>query len=556
MWWTAAHNEYLELLCEVGIAGGLLALAGAAAWLMRAGRPGLFRGRSDRHLYAGMAAGLAGLMAHSAVSPHLQVPALGLVFALTTAFTLRMALNREAAGPHHGSQPQRLLKAQGAGARRALLAGLTIAAALNSLSGAFRIAGFLDQHRGERALAEARLNDAYDSILEASRWMPGNPTPWVFLARVLQHAQANGIPLDAFEGSSTMETFGAGVGYLARAIALNPADGWSWYNLANNYQGIRTARNRLERMRAAGERASGASEPPAAQEPTKKGRLDPEDRISVAAMLQAVEREPESYVYPDALAKLYWDRGLAEAASDQIRASLTLTPRLKAHAVLEAPGLLAGLEGAILEGIERAGEGEFSGPVMRARARAEILQRLGRLDEAAAAYGELRELAGSDLAAECDLAVGKIHLQQDRYREAATHLERAAAAGAGDPHGVAALFHLGAAVARLGEHERAVDLFRRYLNLRPDTMGAYFGLADSLEALGLHEEAERTLVGAVRRFPSDGTAYMRIIHHLRTRGRPGEALLYAEGLGKVEPGDERVQQLIAELRRESGRRPR
>ncbi|HKY31324.1 MAG TPA: O-antigen ligase family protein [Candidatus Polarisedimenticolia bacterium] len=81
-WWTTAHNEPLELLCDTGLAGGALFLWGLVAFLRRAARPGRLGQGEDGYLWAGLALGVAGLVLHSCVTSNLQIPANALTLAL------------------------------------------------------------------------------------------------------------------------------------------------------------------------------------------------------------------------------------------------------------------------------------------------------------------------------------------------------------------------------------------------------------------------------------------------------------------------------------------
>ncbi len=78
-WWTTAHNEYLEVACDTGLAGFALLILGVMGFLYMVARPGLFRETSDRYAFMGIVAGLTGLVVHSFVSSNFQVPAIGLL---------------------------------------------------------------------------------------------------------------------------------------------------------------------------------------------------------------------------------------------------------------------------------------------------------------------------------------------------------------------------------------------------------------------------------------------------------------------------------------------
>ncbi len=77
-WWTTADNEYVELVCDTGLAGAAVFLVGLGAWLFLVARPGAFRGGTRLYVWIGIVSGMLGLLAHSAVSSNLQVPANGL----------------------------------------------------------------------------------------------------------------------------------------------------------------------------------------------------------------------------------------------------------------------------------------------------------------------------------------------------------------------------------------------------------------------------------------------------------------------------------------------
>lgn len=76
-----AHNDYLELLADAGVAGGLCGLAFLVLLFWR-GLTNLRAAerRSARAIYAGSLAACAGLLVHSLVDFNLQIPANALIF--------------------------------------------------------------------------------------------------------------------------------------------------------------------------------------------------------------------------------------------------------------------------------------------------------------------------------------------------------------------------------------------------------------------------------------------------------------------------------------------
>jgi len=431
--------------------------------------------------------------------------------------------------------------------RRLFAAAVLLLLGVNCLSGLSKIMAFVHRFAGERQLASAELNEALASLEKAAAWEPGDSPTYVLIGRVIMHAQANGLPLEAFEGHGTLETFGVGFGSLAHGIFLNPADAWAWGNLASLYEGFRSSRVRLERMRRAGERAT-MSEGEAPKEIEEEQGLGAEDVLAAGAIMMARTLNPGFCYYSDALAKLYWDRGMIEDAGREIEASLALSPRLGAHPVLDLRGFCRDLGDWALRGIEQASSSEDESQETVRRSRAEMLVRLGRNEEAIIAYERLRDLGGAALEAECDLALGKLEQEQGRFRESIPRLKNIVDAAPGDPRSAPALYYLGIAYSRLEDGKTAEGYLRKYIAMKPDAIGGYWALADALESMGESDEAEAFYVAAVRRFPGTPAAYEKVIDHLSRHGKIREALAYAEGLGKVEPGRKRTEDLVQRLK--------
>ncbi len=106
-WWTLADNEYVELICDTGLVGGGLLLAGFMGYLLHAGRPARIRGSSDRYAYTGIAAGLFALLIHSVVSANLQMPANALLLAVLGAALLGVARRQESRSSPSGDSGSR-----------------------------------------------------------------------------------------------------------------------------------------------------------------------------------------------------------------------------------------------------------------------------------------------------------------------------------------------------------------------------------------------------------------------------------------------------------------
>jgi len=105
-----AHNDYLQIVADCGIAGGIIAI-----WFIVV----LFRAvirssRSDDSLYAGLALGCGGgvfaMLVHSFFDFNLQVPSNALLFLLLSAVTVRIAAVVEASKGTAPSALRRELK--------------------------------------------------------------------------------------------------------------------------------------------------------------------------------------------------------------------------------------------------------------------------------------------------------------------------------------------------------------------------------------------------------------------------------------------------------------
>jgi len=433
-------------------------------------------------------------------------------------------------------------------ARVAWKAAVLVLLLANTYSGVVKVIGFRHRYAGEMALSRADLNTAYQRFRSTLRWEPDDAPTHILIGRAISLAQANGLPLEPLEGRQPEERLRIGLATVARGIDLNPGDAWAWINLADFCQGFRTGRLRLQKMIQAGKLAGGK---PMEPDPPAPAGLDPEDSVSVAAALKALELEPDHFFYRDFLAKFYWERKLMTDAGREISESMAAWPRVEIHPILENNALIKDLAGPLLEGIERSASSPFAGPVMAARARAQILEKVGRLGDAVAAWEELRRLGDKVVEAECDLELGRLEMDRRNHDASLKYLARAAQEAPDIAQGIWALYYMGIIHSERSNHTEAIRLLRLHLEKAPDSYAGYQALATELEVTGESVEAEKLLISAVRRFPHNPAAYLSVIEQMRRHGRAKQAIPYAEALRKVDPDYEGTDALVRALTEES-----
>jgi tetratricopeptide (TPR) repeat protein len=485
-----AHNEYIELLCDVGALGGVIVAVGATVWAWRVLPPAGFRGRPERFLHAGALAGLVGLLLHSTINASLQVPANALMATILSAVLLGLSSARGARTSPLGTSSARSTSRWAAG---------VVAGAILSLvmwDGMSKVVASTGRLRAASAQVRADLETAHKRIRAALRWMPSDPEAQLELARIIRRSIAFGIPLSDHAGLDPLARLGTGVAAVAGSVDLNPVHAAAWMELGEVYQGHRDERNKREAMFAVGGEQG-------AEEKKRDPGLEPEDLVSLAAAARAIRLEPGGFAHHDRLARLYWERGLIDEASSSIRESFALMPAIAVHPSLLDPGLEVGLAGSILAGIEEAIPNRILTKAIKVRARAEVLVRMGRTGEAIEAYEALLRVAGSVATAECSLRIGKLEQARGRQRESIAILRRAVESGEDSAWVADAHYFIGKAHATLGEHEAALPWFRRYHALRPDRVLSHLALAKGLDRTEGSEAAEEILTRALERFPDD-----------------------------------------------------
>lgn len=537
-WWMTAHSDYVETACETGLAGALLAGLALAAFLVLSARPDASSGADGRLMHAGIAAGLAGLLLHSGISSNLQVPAVGLLAAVAGGALLGLA-PPGASVPRLGRRP----------ARRLTVIGLASVVALTIWSGVTRVAAALDRRQADRAIAAVDLSGALEYLEGASAWRPSDPIPHLMRGDIVyRHTLASAVPLRQMPQATPDELLERGTAEIARAVALNPSEDWSWYGVANLYLARRAARVRMEGMRRAGDVAQREGEETG---PAGAPGLSHEDRVAAAALVQAAALRPSSYVPHDVLARLFWQRGHQREAAREIEASLSLWPVLEAHDPLEEPGLQEDLSEAILRGIDRAATGRFISAEMKEQARAGMLARLGRDEEAAQGWEALYERGDPAVRARAALELGRLAQRRGAFESSLTYLEQALAYGIDTPWGTSALYHLGRARAELGGSEEAIAYFQEYMSRRPALPLGYLALATEQERQGRVEEASRQFDEALERFPDEPGTNRAAIGFRRRQGDLEGALALARRYAGRSPRDPSARDLLREIEAEA-----
>lgn len=419
----------------------------------------------------------------------------------------------------------------------------------NTWYGIARIAGFRHRHAGEIALDAAELDRAFASLNASLFWQPDDAPTYILIGRVIHLAQANGLPVKGLEGYTPLQKFGVGFSAIGRAIALNPADTWAWSSLAEMYRSNRAGRHRLKRLREITESMAPDGTMPATPKRPATPEPSPEDRLLFAAALKAGDLEPENYYYHDLLAELYFEQGMRSEAGTEIRNAFALMPALEFHTRGMDEDLLEEMSDQILEGIEKASATDYFPPSMSLRARAQVLQVLGKVPEAVAAYLSLAKLGGIEHEIECNLAVGQLYQSTGKFRESIPFLDRVIEEDPNGPAGSEAVHQRALAFAGLEEHRRAVDDLRRYLATHSGSQDLLMTLARELIAADDMPAAEKVYRGVIASNQDYEEAYRQLIALLLRQRRSTEALAVAELLRRMDPQDttsEAIREQIGE----------
>jgi len=169
--------------------------------------------------------------------------------------------------------------------------------------------------------------------------------------------------------------------------------------------------------------------------------------------------------------------------------------------------------------------GKDPGSALLHRKVAELLARAGRPDEAVAFAERALELEPDDV--DVRVFLGTLH----RIRRDVGSAERVLLAPDGTPIDADAALLLYGLYADSGRLDDALRIGRWMVRSEPTNLRSYFALANALERLERHTEAEQALRQALRQQPQNIAVYSALARARRQRGdREGEIAIYREVL--------------------------
>lgn len=162
--------------------------------------------------------------------------------------------------------------------------------------------------------------------------------------------------------------------------------------------------------------------------------------------------------------------------------------------------------------------------------------RLGRREEALAAYLRARELAPNDPHYACDLAsvylkIGRIDLAQRLFSEALT-LDTAC---------LPAMVGLGECLNLRGAHADAAEMFQRLIRLDANSVEGHCGLGMACLGVKRYDQAEAALNEAIRLRPDHAASHEALARLYEAAGRPRQALAALEEAARYQPYSARAQ---------------
>ena len=516
--WKEAHNEYLQLLAEVGLVGFLTALLALAIFGRRHFLPVVLdRNSPDRLLSLGLAMGIVSLLLHSLVDFSLQVPAVGFLFVVVAGLITARSLGSIAA-----PAPRTAMIAVGS----ILLVTATAACAI---FGARRVMSqrliTVASRTGEPRAALARLD-------RATSLTPGRRESFSALGdRAVEIFDEEGlVPAGTAAGKQMLET--ADHAY-RRVISLDPLTGWGWWGLGEVY----ARRSLLERLETVVDLSN---------LPSREEDLDRPARLSLASLRLAASLDTGNYKIQDEIAAVCEKAGLRAQALEAYRASARIMPRYGLHDWPPRASLPEDIYRAIARGMEESTVLQgVADPVDVQKELGEMAYLRGDLAEAERRYRLGLTQASSRLYREVLASqLGEVLRQEGKFAEAIPLLERTCDSRYS---GWSAWLSLGQIRRSQGNRAAAIEAFGRAHDLAPDDEWPVYLLASELAEAGDRKRATLVLQEHMRTHPDSRNTRELLIRLLRDDARLDEAAAEADALAASEPSRPEYRQLAGEI---------
>jgi tetratricopeptide (TPR) repeat protein len=380
---------------------------------------------------------------------------------------------------------------------RILLAGLLLLGLVaESVYFGYRTMAAVARMDGERAYFSGDHTAAWKGYERSSRL--GGPPEALALDRA--ELLLNGLDMQNLGVKVTLplppeQVLPVAEGLVRRLLGASPFRAYYWSLAADLYLNEAQAHRRSTPLDL-----STLSEDP-------RENLRPEEILAVAALEEAVRREPHNYIYEDILAEQLLQWNLPDLAAPHVRRGVALYPLLNSHIHLSRPRLDPAIVEAAVQGFDDA----FAAASMIASDTIEcdagkFLLGQGRHAEAVAFLE--RALAINPKSADALGQIGIAEELNDDHAQAIGHLERAVKELPDSPY---LWYYLGQAKLKTGDHAGGREGLRRARETDPKNVQLFHAYADLLEADGALKDAERQFQAAANTNPSQNAAWRALL---------------------------------------------
>ena len=531
--WIYAHNDYLQLACEVGLLGLACFLVGFAAFSVRVLGPFLRAPLERGGAALGCALGMTSLLFHELVDFNLQIPSNGLLFVLLGG-VLAAGVAGGARTPVAENPPQ---GRTGAAPKRSLLFRMLFVA------GCVAVSAMIGVHVAARTLQGRATEQFWSGKLEESR---RNLQRAMGLTPSLPDLQADFgfLNLRSFEGwdgpdrhpgSDRQEALQSARVAFCRAINLNPVNTFFWSGLAEVYRYANVA-GLLEKAR----------------DLTSLLEASPgtgtEERLYLAAVRRMMKLEPNNPYHYSRLGDFFWETGNRQGALSAYGTAVRMLPKVEEHSFLGAQEVPSEVLQAAIHAIEAALSENRSGvPDHEIHLNASLLyEKAGNLRAAVTHMERAQELLPRK--EWYGLRLGYLYFSFGDLDRSRLLLAKAVNLGVRSEYPYVLL----ASIARKkGEPEVALENYRKALGVNPENGRVAIDLAAVYEEMGDQRNATRYYDLAVELMPGDVATLSSVVDFYTRNGMVARSIPILEKIVTLRPHEdvyrERLQQFRARV---------